>query len=99
MIENNNRELPAFMQGLPTCVLKNTKTGRFHPIVFSPAPMPGLADLKARAPQRYRSLGHHTDGFETVEAAIGYIRENHLAWMDRTLDWSGEDVPAITEFF
>lgn len=79
----------------PAGILTNTATGRFHPIVFRMAPLPGDSDIP-----RYKSMGHHTDGFDSLEDA-----EKHIAlqseWTDtgRRWEWSGEDVPAMVEYF
>lgn len=82
----------------PTGYLKNEKTGRFHPILFRPAPPPsGDDDLMA---QRYRSIGHHTDGFDSIEAAHEFVK-NETAMTDVGVVWSwdGEGIPAMTEWF
>lgn len=83
----------------PTGLLKNIATGRFHPILFRPAPMPGNADGESPA-QRYRSKGHHTTGFATVEEAVTYVKANpDFTWTERVWEWDGTGVPALTEWF
>lgn len=82
----------------PTGILRNMKTGRFHPISFRLAPFPGLADINNDV-RRYRSLGHHTDGFVNKDEAMAWIAKNPCIWMDREWDWDGDDVPAMTEYF
>ena len=83
----------------PTGMLKNTATGRFHPIVFRPAPMPGGSDLDASA-QRYKSLGHHTEGFATEDEAIASIKAQPTwDWTGVAWEWDGNDVPATVEWF
>jgi hypothetical protein len=83
---------------LPTGILKNAKTGRFHPILFRPAPLPSTSEEDKVI--RYKSQGHHTEGFKTLEAACEWIRakeslhDTGLVW-----NWNGEDVPAMTEYF
>ena len=47
-------------------MLMNTATGRWHPILFRPAPAPS-GDVHGF--ERYRSKGHHTEGFDTEPAA------------------------------
>jgi len=83
-------------------MLHNTKLDRYHPIFFRPAPMPGNKDADMAA-QRYRSHGHHTDGFETLEEATKYVEEacEKNGWRNSgaLYGWDGEDIPAITEFF
>jgi hypothetical protein len=83
-------------------LLKNTATGRFHPILFRPAPMPGYADEKMSA-QRYRSLGHHTDGFDTEEKANEHIgsscREHAYKSSGICFEWDGASIPAMVGWF
>lgn len=43
-------------------------TGRFHPAYYALAPLPGPASADAKF-LRYKSRGHHTTGFETLEEA------------------------------
>lgn len=81
----------------PAGVLRNTATGRFHPIVFYPSPRPSEAgDLTVR----HRSKGHHTAGFDTMDEAVAFIdarptwRHTRLVWA-----WDGEGVPALTFSF
>ncbi len=87
----------------PTGILKNTATGRFHPISFRPAPMPGGAD-STMAAQRYKSLGHHTEGFATIDEAEAWIKTK-VDGDSRTIDtgerwdWEGTDVPALVSFY
>ena len=83
-------------------MLHNSKTGRYHPIAFTCAPMPGPpTDLGA---ERYRSRGHHTAGFtdraEAIASAQGMIKQwpADLA-LDGDIEWDGEDVPATTLWF
>ena len=59
----------------PVGILVNLATGRFHPIVFRPAPLPGGASL-ADGTERYRSKGHHTNGFDTEEEAVAWVRQH-----------------------
>ncbi len=85
---------------MPTGYLKNTATGRFHPIVFRMAPMPGNADATLSA-QRYKSLGHHTTGFDTLEAAQAHVTSEKTTLVDvgTIWDWDGEGIPAMIEWF
>ena len=64
-------------------MLHNEKLDRFHPLFFRPAPMPGGKDADMMA-QRYRSHGHHTDGFATLEEAEEYMRKacEENGWRD-----------------
>ncbi len=82
----------------PVGFLLNTKTNRYHPIIFRPAPPPsGDEDLAA---QRYRSAGHHTDGFATLEEAQESVSQQpELTNVSVVWEWDGEGVPAMTEWF
>jgi hypothetical protein len=83
-------------------MLHNTKTGRFHPIVFRQAPMPSGVDTDFGM-MRHKSKGHHTDGFDTIEAAQEYVVTS-CASGEHTdsgcrYEWDGEDIPAMVEWF
>lgn len=86
----------------PTGMLVNTVTKRFHPISFQTYPMPGSADAQMTA-QRYKSLGHHTVGFDDEESAIAWIDEQVKAGkvikVKQSWEWDGEGVPAMIAFF
>lgn len=88
--------------------LRNTATGRFHPIVFVESPLPGPPN--ADKPVRHKSKGHHTLGFATrdesdlhsteslkpaCEAQAGTCRLK----LDTVFEWDGADVPAMVQFF
>jgi len=82
----------------PAGILTNTKTNRFHPIVFRPGSAPSSSpedDI-----QRYKSRGHHTKGFDTLDEAKSCITECE-GWYDTGLEWEwdGEDIPAIVSWF
>lgn len=82
-------------------ILFNTATCRYHPIVYRPAPMPGGFD-NGETPTTFRvkSLGHHTEGFATLEEARNYIntadhiKEAPVKELDTCLEWNGQDIPA-----
>lgn len=81
-------------------MLKNTATGRFHPIVFQEHPMPGNSD----APVRCKSFGHHTSGFESREDAVADARKTAgeagitRLQLDDDIQWDGQDMPAMVGF-
>ena len=83
--------------GNPCGMLMNMATGRFHPIIFRYAPPPSGDCSNAG---RYKSIGHHTDGFDTMDAALAYVGE-HPAWVwtGITWQWNGEGIPAMVEWF
>lgn len=72
-----------------TGILHNTETGRYHPILFRAAPSYSF-------PERQRSRGHHTEGFDTLEAAIAYLAEKEYPDPQAMWDWDGVGVPAMT---
>jgi hypothetical protein len=82
-------------------MLHNTGKDRWHPILFDAAPLPGGESSIVR----HRSRMHHTDGFDTREAAEKNARDDlaqkipgcRLA-LERVIEWDGEGVPALTEF-
>lgn len=86
----------------PVIMLTDTETNRFHPLVFRVAPMPGGADDNA-VMQRYRSLGHHTEGFDTEDQAMVHVRENRKngwLWTGVSRDWDPADgLPLSVEWF
>jgi hypothetical protein len=83
---------------LPACMLLNTATGRYHPIIFQPSPLPGGARIQGAS--RYRSTGHHTEGFDTIEAAWDSVKKDgRLRAVERVWEWDGASIPAMTEFF
>lgn len=86
----------------PMGILHNVKTGRFHPIAFRRAVMPGLADVSSEA-QRYKSFGHHPEGFETKELALEDIKSNPahmrlIEGLEYEWDEAEEPIPARVEF-
>ena len=86
--------------------LHNLKDERWHPIVFRLNPTPSGMN-------RYKSVGHHTVGFDTREASIQEcqnivdrtLKENSFVGADPKLcigkdfPWDGEDIPAMTAYF
>ncbi|UPT99356.1 hypothetical protein J4G48_0015435 [Bradyrhizobium barranii subsp. apii] len=87
----------------PTGILHNAATGRFHPIVFRLAPMPGGAD-SALSAQRYKSKGHHTEGFATLDEAKAWIGTEPapgftMVPTGEEWEWDGTDVPALVQFY
>jgi hypothetical protein len=78
-------------------MLINEATNRYHPIIFYPAPLPG-GDMKVFP--RYKSKGHHTIGFDTLDEAQAYLKANP-DWFDTglTWKWDGVEMPAMVIFF
>ena len=86
------------MTTYPTGLLINVAAGRYHPLSFRLAPLHGGACV--RGVDRYRSFGHHTEGFATKEEAVQWIRQKpELRLTSREWQWDGIGTPAITDFF
>ncbi len=83
----------------PCGLLYNCATDRWHTILFRQAPMPGGADLDTDT-RRFKSLGHHTEGFDTKGAAIAHLEgDPNLHRVAREYEWDGNGIPALTELF
>ena len=85
---------------LPCGMLVNTSTTphRYHPIIFRYSPPPS-GDLTSGT-RRYKSAGHHTAGFDTVEEAMACIQgQTSWQWTGLAWEWNGEGVPAMVEWF
>jgi hypothetical protein len=81
--------------------LHNTKTDRYHPILFEERQLPG-----GGGPTRHKSRGHHTVGFDTRDEAIAEcvkMSENPdcggRLCVEKDFPWDGEGVPATVVFF
>lgn len=88
------------MYNLIFAMLHNTKTGRFHPILFYESPLPGNPENLVR----HKSKGHHTEGFDSRDDALASIEGKRSEWNFRTclekdFTWDGEDTPAMVVFF
>ncbi len=79
----------------PTGHLKNTKTGRYHPISFRCAPRPSDNEVTDDT-VRYKSVGHHSEGLNTLEESKAFVASNpDMKEMDLVWEWDGEGVPAM----
>lgn len=84
-------------------ILHNACTGKFHPILWEEAPLPGGVEVPVN---RYRSRMHHTGGFvkheEAVEGAKELAKEvahhygGEVLVKEDLIAWSGEDMPVNT---
>lgn len=87
------------------CNLHNIKTNRYHPISFRYAPPPS-GDLP-NGTARFKSIGHHTDGFNTRDEAItfcngtlrAYYKEPVVVNTEKDFVWDGEGTPAMVIWF
>jgi len=74
-------------------VLLNAATGRWHPVAFTAAPLPGGVQTVAGF-MRFRSRAHHTEGFATEREADEHIAStpgwvpSGVAW-----EWDGRAFP------
>ena len=85
---------------IAAAILHNTATDRYHPILFRDAPLPGNpAHLR-----RLKSIGHHTEGFTSHEAAAASLDDDRIAGavLERSpgklIPWDGDDLPAMVCF-
>ena len=91
-------------------MLWNAKLNRWHPILFLERPLPGGPGPEV--PVRHKSLGHHTVGFETRQAALDWIdavcqpghpvRERYgpaRKCVAGDIPWDGEGTPALVHYF
>lgn len=83
-------------------MIHNKSLDRWHPVYFSDHPHSADTD----SVWRFKSQGHHTDGFETRDAALENIQDDlvpqlsgALLALDSNYEWDGKGVPAIVEFF
>lgn len=86
-------------------ILHNQKTTKYHPIIFRHSPLPGGADIP-----RYKSSGHHTNGFVFKEEAVrecfsmavaltGYYSQQIHTSVIKDIEWDGETTPAMSVLF
>lgn len=81
-------------------LLHNSNSGRWHPILFVEYPLPGDAKLT-----RHKSKGHHSEGYDTRQAAEQGAEELSARIPGATLllsdvtEWDGSDIPACVRFF
>lgn len=87
-------------------MLHNEKTDRYHPILFRESPLPG-PHYEGKL-IRHKSVGHHTNGFDTREEALKHIEtskdmKENCPYMKKCLDkdipWDGEGLPLAVVFF
>jgi hypothetical protein len=71
--------------------------GKFHPIVFHRSPRPSDGENKIC---RFRSSGHHTDGFATLELAKALVSKKP-EWKDCGIvwHWDGLESPHMSQDF
>ena len=83
-------------------ILEDVQHKRFHPIIFAESPLPGGG---VDGLVRYKSTGHHTEGFDSREAAeadaeatVPRLMEHTVGTVDAMLTgsflWDGNGIPA-----
>jgi hypothetical protein len=85
-------KVPISSDVYPMGMLKNTLTGRYHPIAFRlniyATPIPNF--------EKYKSLGHHTAGFDTLEEAMQFIKDDpSMVFTGDMWEWDGVNMPAM----
>lgn len=85
----------------PVGMLRNTKTDRLHPMPFRLALLPGGGEFESKnGVGRFRSIGHHTEGFATFQEALADIATHEdWKWMGIGWEWDGEESPATVQLF
>lgn len=84
-------------------MLHNVKENRWHPIFYRENPFPGSES--EQTVRRFRSVGHHTVGFDERQKAMDSITNGLIpqlkaqysevyAELDNDLIWDGEEIPA-----
>jgi hypothetical protein len=74
------------------CVLKHSKTARFHPAIFDGQPMQNGA-IDEIGDVQLTSIKHHEQGFDTLDDAIMMIRSldfDPKNICEIPLEWDGE---------
>lgn len=87
-------------------ILKNEDTSRFHPIALKKVPMMGI-QLESD-PDRWKSIGHHTKGLDTLQEAKDSVLESckdlHASDtvigdvrydIETIIQWDGLDMPIV----
>ncbi len=83
-------------------MLHNTATNKYHPILFGRSPLP--SDDGEGASCRYKSIGHHTAGFDDRSDAVAFSyvemekRDGGLC-LQKDFAWDSGDMPAMVVFF
>ena len=83
---------------VPFGMLHNTRTNRYHPMPFRYAPPPSgdLFEGTPRAVGRFRSIGHHTEGFATLEEAVAWTSAQPNGYIVAGVwPWDGVESPAV----
>jgi hypothetical protein len=78
-------------------ILHNVNTNTYHPCYYYEAPMPGGKSIDEQGFLRYKSKGHHTSGFDTLEKAqeaaknlLPHLDITERSYDERPMEWDGE---------
>lgn len=92
-------------------MLHNNKENKWHPIFYYDSPLPGgFEDGSLNSEMlRYKSKGHHTQGFDNREAALTsaqdlekqLIEQHNIVTVNtkEDIEWDGEDIPSDQVLF
>jgi hypothetical protein len=85
-------------------MVRNTATGKWHPMFYRESPFPGGYDSDLnRNVTRFKSGGHHTEGFADRAAADAYVEDTRVRLTSdgepcapgliADWEWDGEGMP------
>ncbi len=80
----------------PVGILRNTTTSRFHPLLFRHTNgFESNTSHKKENLLNFSAWGHHINGFETIEAAQGFVfsHGDYLYHPEFLEDWDGSKDP------
>jgi hypothetical protein len=80
------------MVGVRWAIQEAADTGRFHPTFYREVGWPGFGagTVREDAPRRYKSGGHHTEGFATLDEAKQYLHDANEVNLDDVLVLEGD---------
>ena len=81
----------------PTGLLHNTRTDRWHPVVFYASPLPSEAGERVC---RHFSRETHTAGFATRAEAADFVRrQDDQRFVDAAWNWDGIEFRQFQWYF
>lgn len=83
----------------PTTILVDIRNDRYHPMPYRPCPRPSEGVPAVGTVCRHKSIGHHTEGFATMEEAEKHIEEKEW-WPAYVVEaWDGVESPHNIMYF
>lgn len=75
-------------------MIHNVVTDRYHPVIYKPSPQPSWSqgDLL-----RFRSMGNHTEGFDTHEEALDFVNNKMVKDVQNTIDKADSPMALIAD--